>query len=81
MIAQSIKRMVTGPDSYIGHPFVITTLCDKLQVPVDDNDTIMRPPEPLGRRFFRMAHRDLQVAETAAATPQPPHPTQQQEQH
>ncbi|MCI49684.1 hypothetical protein A2U01_0070928, partial [Trifolium medium] len=55
MIARSIKRMVTGPDSYIGHPFVITTLCSRLQVPVDDNDTVVRPPEPLGRRFFRMA--------------------------
>ncbi|MCI86978.1 hypothetical protein A2U01_0108259, partial [Trifolium medium] len=27
MIALSIKRMTTGPDAYIGHPFVITTLC------------------------------------------------------
>ncbi|MCI20114.1 hypothetical protein A2U01_0041275, partial [Trifolium medium] len=81
MIARSIKRMVTGPNSYIGHPFVITTLCDRLQVPVDDNDTIVRPPEPLGRRFFRMAQRDLQVAEAAAAAPQPPPPAQQQELH
>ncbi|MCI45089.1 hypothetical protein A2U01_0066328, partial [Trifolium medium] len=58
IIARSIKCMVTGPDSYIGHPFVITTLCGRLQVPVDDNYTIVRPPEPLGRRFFRMAQRD-----------------------
>ncbi|MCI47843.1 hypothetical protein A2U01_0069085, partial [Trifolium medium] len=27
MIARSIKRMITGSDSYIGHPFIITTLC------------------------------------------------------
>ncbi|MCI96366.1 hypothetical protein A2U01_0117666, partial [Trifolium medium] len=31
MIARSIKRMITTADSYIGHPFVITTLCDRLQ--------------------------------------------------
>ncbi|MCI60413.1 hypothetical protein A2U01_0081669, partial [Trifolium medium] len=30
MITRSIKHMITGSDSYIGHPFVITTLCQRL---------------------------------------------------
>ncbi|MCH96080.1 hypothetical protein A2U01_0017063 [Trifolium medium] len=40
LIARSIKRMITAADVYIGHPFVITTLCERLQVPTRDNDDI-----------------------------------------
>ncbi|MCI64825.1 hypothetical protein A2U01_0086083, partial [Trifolium medium] len=32
LIARSIKRMIMAADVYIGHPFVITTLCERLQV-------------------------------------------------
>ncbi|MCI76931.1 hypothetical protein A2U01_0098201, partial [Trifolium medium] len=53
MIGRSIKRMITSADSYIGHPFVITTLCDRLQVPLEDDDEISSPMEPLGRLFFQ----------------------------
>ncbi|MCI15497.1 hypothetical protein A2U01_0036635, partial [Trifolium medium] len=49
MIVRSIKRMITAAESYIGHPFVITTLCDKLQVPTEDDDEIAVPVDPLGR--------------------------------
>ncbi|MCI93470.1 hypothetical protein A2U01_0114768, partial [Trifolium medium] len=39
MIARSIKRMITGPDTYIGHPFVITALCRLDHVPTwEDTD-------------------------------------------
>ncbi|MCI57417.1 hypothetical protein A2U01_0078668, partial [Trifolium medium] len=56
MIARSINRMITGPDSYIGHPFVITTLCQRLHVPTeDDTDEIAIPVDPLGRVFFKRA--------------------------
>ncbi|MCI81339.1 hypothetical protein A2U01_0102612, partial [Trifolium medium] len=37
MIARSMKRMITGPDSYIGHPFVITTLCRLEDVPAEED--------------------------------------------
>ncbi|MCI66615.1 hypothetical protein A2U01_0087873, partial [Trifolium medium] len=30
LIGQSIKRMVTTPEVYIGHPFIITHLCERL---------------------------------------------------
>ncbi|MCI51791.1 hypothetical protein A2U01_0073035, partial [Trifolium medium] len=82
MIARSIKRMITGPYSYIGHPFVINTLCQRLHVPTeDDTDEITIPVDPLGRVFFRRAVRDLEAAQAAAAVQQPPPPAQQQEQH
>ncbi|MCI47715.1 hypothetical protein A2U01_0068957, partial [Trifolium medium] len=68
MLARSIKRMITGPDSYIGHPFVITTLCQRLHVPTEDNEIVI-PVDPLGRVFFRRALRDLEAATTS---PQPP---------
>ncbi|MCI55518.1 hypothetical protein A2U01_0076769, partial [Trifolium medium] len=73
MIARSIKRMITGPDSYIGHPFVITTLCRHLDVPTeDDTDEISSSERPLGHTYFQKALRDLQAAQAAAAAPQPP---------
>ncbi|MCI44939.1 hypothetical protein A2U01_0066178, partial [Trifolium medium] len=37
MIARSIKRMISGPDSYIGHPFIITTLCRLRDVPAEED--------------------------------------------
>ncbi|MCI29611.1 hypothetical protein A2U01_0050820, partial [Trifolium medium] len=33
MIARTIKRMITRPDAYICHPFVITALCRLQDVP------------------------------------------------
>ncbi|MCI89248.1 hypothetical protein A2U01_0110536, partial [Trifolium medium] len=43
MIARSIKRMITGPDMYIGHPFITTTLCRLEDVPSwEDTDEIAR---------------------------------------
>ncbi|MCI97669.1 hypothetical protein A2U01_0118970, partial [Trifolium medium] len=55
--------MITGPDMYIGHPFVITTLCRLEDVPIwEDMDEIARPERPLGRTFFQRAVRDLQAA-------------------
>ncbi|MCI39246.1 hypothetical protein A2U01_0060477, partial [Trifolium medium] len=69
MISRSIKRMISGPDTYIGHPFVITTLCRLEHVPTEeDTDEIARSERPLGRTYFQRAVRDLQ----AAAAPQPP---------
>ncbi|MCI75647.1 hypothetical protein A2U01_0096916, partial [Trifolium medium] len=69
MIARSIKRMISGPNSYIGHPFVITTLCRLRDVPTEeDTDEISSPVRPLGHTYFRRAVRDLE----AAAAPQPP---------
>ncbi|MCI28774.1 hypothetical protein A2U01_0049976 [Trifolium medium] len=68
MIARSIKRMITSADSYIGHPFVITTLFQRLHAPTED-DEIAIPLNPLGRVFFRRALRDLEAATTS---PQPP---------
>ncbi|MCI79240.1 hypothetical protein A2U01_0100511, partial [Trifolium medium] len=53
MIARSIKRMITGSDAYIGHPFVITTLCRLEHVPIwEDTDEIVSAERPLGRTFF-----------------------------
>ncbi|MCI59175.1 hypothetical protein A2U01_0080430, partial [Trifolium medium] len=37
MIARSIKLLITGPDSYIGHSFVITTLCQLREVPTEED--------------------------------------------
>ncbi|MCI64807.1 hypothetical protein A2U01_0086065, partial [Trifolium medium] len=69
--------------SYIGHPFVITTLCDRLPVPTEDDDDIASLVEPLGRIFFQRAQRDLQAAhaivEAAAAAAPPPSPPHQQQ--
>ncbi|MCI56612.1 hypothetical protein A2U01_0077863, partial [Trifolium medium] len=44
MIARSIKRMITGPNSYIGHPFIITTLFRLWEVPTEEaTDEISSP--------------------------------------
>ncbi|MCI32363.1 hypothetical protein A2U01_0053576, partial [Trifolium medium] len=52
--------MVTGPDSYIGHPFVITTLCRLREVPAEEaTDEISNPERPLGQTYFRRAVRDF----------------------
>ncbi|MCI52307.1 hypothetical protein A2U01_0073551, partial [Trifolium medium] len=53
MIGRSIKRMISGPDTYIGHPFVITTLCRLQHVPTEeDTYEISHPERPLGRTYF-----------------------------
>ncbi|MCI42004.1 hypothetical protein A2U01_0063239, partial [Trifolium medium] len=53
MIARSIKRMITGPNSYISHPFVITTLCRLQDVPTEgDTDEISSAERPLGHTYF-----------------------------
>ncbi|MCI48960.1 hypothetical protein A2U01_0070203, partial [Trifolium medium] len=81
MIVRSIKCMISGPDSYIGHPFVITTLCRLRDVPTEvDTDEISSPEWPLGHTYFRRAVRYLEAVQAAAAAPQPP-PAPQQEQH
>ncbi|MCI87257.1 hypothetical protein A2U01_0108539, partial [Trifolium medium] len=68
-----------GPDAYIGHPFVITTLCRLEHVSIwEDIDDIASVERPLGRTFFQRAVRELQAAQAAAAAPQP---AAQQEQH
>ncbi|MCI58154.1 hypothetical protein A2U01_0079407, partial [Trifolium medium] len=73
MIARSIKRMISGPDSYIGHPFVITTLYRLEDVPTwEDTNEIASAERPLGRTFFQRAMRELQAAQAATAAPQPP---------
>ncbi|MCI55871.1 hypothetical protein A2U01_0077122, partial [Trifolium medium] len=70
--------MITGPDSYIGHPFVIITLCRLQDVPTEeDTNEISSAERPLGRTYFQRAVRELQAAQAAAA----PQPTAQQEQH
>ncbi|MCI83604.1 hypothetical protein A2U01_0104880, partial [Trifolium medium] len=49
---------ITGPDSYIGHPFVITALCRLDDVPIwEDTDEIAPAERPLGRTFFQRAVR------------------------
>ncbi|MCI89149.1 hypothetical protein A2U01_0110437, partial [Trifolium medium] len=48
--------MITGPDAYIGHPFVITTLCRLRDVPTkEDADEISSSKRPLGRTYFQRA--------------------------
>ncbi|MCI60340.1 hypothetical protein A2U01_0081596 [Trifolium medium] len=65
--------MITGPDAYIGHPFVITTLCRLREVPTaEDTNEISSAERPLSQTFFRRAVRELQAAQAAAAAPQPP---------
>ncbi|MCI79277.1 hypothetical protein A2U01_0100548, partial [Trifolium medium] len=55
---------------YIGHPFVITTLCQLEDVPTwEDTDEIAPAERPLDRTFFQRAVRDLQAAQAAAAAP------------
>ncbi|MCI38261.1 hypothetical protein A2U01_0059489, partial [Trifolium medium] len=82
IIARSIKCMITGPDAYIGHAFVITTLC-RLQnvLTEEDTDEISSTERPLGRTFFQRAVRDLQAAQAAAAPQPPPQPAAQQKHH
>ncbi|MCI68926.1 hypothetical protein A2U01_0090187, partial [Trifolium medium] len=64
MIAWSIKHMISGPDSYIGHPFVITTLCRLRDVHTEeDTDEISSAERPLGQTYFRRAVRELQAAQ------------------
>ncbi|MCI82903.1 hypothetical protein A2U01_0104177, partial [Trifolium medium] len=71
----SIKRMITGPDTYIGHPFVITTLCRLEHVPNwEDTDEIASAERPLGRTLFQRTVRELQAAQAAAAPQPPPQP-------
>ncbi|MCI80428.1 hypothetical protein A2U01_0101699, partial [Trifolium medium] len=47
LIAESSKSMVTAANVYMGHPFVITRLCEKLQVPTRGRDEIKNPVETL----------------------------------
>ncbi|MCI77531.1 hypothetical protein A2U01_0098801, partial [Trifolium medium] len=70
--------MITGPDTYIGHPFVITTLYRLEHDPTwEDTDEIANAERPLGHTFFQRAVREL----LAAAAPQPPpQPAAQQHQ-
>ncbi|MCI04404.1 hypothetical protein A2U01_0025451, partial [Trifolium medium] len=77
--ANCIKRMITVADVYIGHPFVITTQCERLQVPTRDIDDIRSSMDPLRRKFFMKAQRDLQATQAAAAAP--PSPPQDHQQH
>ncbi|MCI16603.1 hypothetical protein A2U01_0037747, partial [Trifolium medium] len=80
MIARSIKCMVSGSESYIGHPFVITTLCRRLHVPSHQGSDILAHPErALGETYFKKAVREWERAVAAAAAGPPP--AQQQEQH
>ncbi|MCI37415.1 hypothetical protein A2U01_0058639 [Trifolium medium] len=55
-----------------------------MQVPTRDKDDIRGPVDPLGRKFFMKAQRDLQAAQAAvhaaAAPPPPPQDLQQQHQ-
>ncbi|MCI80381.1 hypothetical protein A2U01_0101652, partial [Trifolium medium] len=37
--------MITGPDSYIGHHFVITTLCRLREVPTEEGTNEISSPE------------------------------------
>ncbi|MCI97913.1 hypothetical protein A2U01_0119214, partial [Trifolium medium] len=58
--------MISGPDSYIGHPFVITTLCRHRDVPTEeDTDEISSGERPLGQTYFQRAVRELQAAHAA----------------
>ncbi|MCI81470.1 hypothetical protein A2U01_0102744, partial [Trifolium medium] len=55
---------------YIGHPFIITTLCRLEDVPAEENtDEIASAERPLGRKFFQRAVRELQAAQAAATAP------------
>jgi hypothetical protein len=79
MIAQSIKRMITSSDTYIGHPYVISHLCSLAGVPEEDDDTMIGPQVLLGERFLSRAQRDLTRA-VAAQQGQPHQPPPQQQQ-
>ncbi|MCI37211.1 hypothetical protein A2U01_0058435, partial [Trifolium medium] len=72
---------ITAADVYIGHPYVITRLCERLQVPTRGRDEIRGPVEPLGRKFFMKAQRDLQTATQVAAAALSPPPKHHQQQH
>ncbi|KAK2361800.1 hypothetical protein QL285_086916 [Trifolium repens] len=81
MIAQSIKRMITSSDTFIGHPFVISHLCSVAGVPDEDDDHVIGPQEPLGARYLARAQRDLERAVAARqGQQQPPQPPHQQHQ-
>ncbi|MCI66987.1 hypothetical protein A2U01_0088245, partial [Trifolium medium] len=55
--------MITRPDSYVGHPFVIATLCRLREVPTEeDTDEISSTERPLGQTYFRREVRELQPA-------------------
>ncbi|PNX79705.1 hypothetical protein L195_g035692 [Trifolium pratense] len=82
LIARSIKRMIASRDTVIGHPFVITTLCQARGVPLyEDINMITGPERPLGRTYFQKAVRDLEAAQAAAPAPAPAPGPQHQEQH
>jgi hypothetical protein len=76
MIAQSIKRMITSSDTFIGHPFVISHLCSVAGVPEEDDDHIIGPQEPLRARHLARVQRDLEravAAQQGHQQPQQPH--------
>ncbi|MCI18603.1 hypothetical protein A2U01_0039758 [Trifolium medium] len=65
LIARSIKATVTVQIVYIGHPFVIRLLCERLGVPTRHRDDIRGPVEPIGRKFFRQAQTAANAAHAA----------------
>jgi hypothetical protein len=54
VIAQSIKRMITSTDAYIGHPFVISHLYSLAGVPEEDDDNIIGRQVLLGERLLSL---------------------------
>ncbi|GAU43197.1 hypothetical protein TSUD_300840 [Trifolium subterraneum] len=47
LIAWSIKHMITTSDKWLGHPYVITTLYEGAEVPMEDYDDIETSPAPM----------------------------------
>ncbi|CAJ2668164.1 unnamed protein product [Trifolium pratense] len=71
MIARSIKRMISGQDTNISHPFVITTLCRLLRVPAyKGSDVLAYLERAIGETYFKRDVREWERAVAAAAGPQ-----------
>ncbi|MCI09553.1 hypothetical protein A2U01_0030639, partial [Trifolium medium] len=62
------------------HPFIISFLCERLEVPTRDKDDIIGSIEPIGRKFFwkdktatyKAYAEHAAAAEAATAAPPPP---------
>jgi hypothetical protein len=72
LIDRSIKRMIDTIDRWLGHPYVITKLCKRAKLPLEDTDHLVSTKALISATLFTSAKRAA-IAQQAQPTPPPQH--------